>query len=618
MQVPVTRAPPGLLHQAYPVATTPGPQDVATPFELKTISGPALAQNPGASAASATLLTVQSPAIVFHFPIVPDMDYYNGSGLYRSPETVGVTGSVAMEACLTPQEVSAWSGALLIGADPNTCGTEDDLVHAKELLRSWYQVATVNVDGYALQNGGVAGISTPLPVNLQQIDTPIRFHLKGFVYYYPGAHTGPNNYAAACPPEHCGNGNFELRSNPVKLVVLPTFMFQLKVLPQTIVYLPPGNNSFGSYTVTSTFSTTLSAGDTTEIDNSNANDQWNEDVNDSGASVDIAKIFSLGFSSTDDTRWDTKTTVKAGQSQEHDISVQTQVQTVMTAKVVSSSANVPGPGGAVANEPFWGDEVIVLVHPQFAVWNFYGKPTVQLLAASNSILPDDVPEQVANLDACANGAAPFAGGIAITAATGAQVVLTAADCRNLAVLDPFYGHGQAANVAARGTLFQPQVPYGVSPTTSMNGAPLDLKAISSLQTQVTNQSVQTYVATVEDIVATTQSTGLKIGANAPLPGLTLGLTGGFTLKQGSTTDTSQTMNLTFKNSSATVFRTDVAVEGSINDTVNRKTYQPQVAVYLDNLFGGLMAVDPGAPLVPCKPQPACAVVAPVGSTLRAR
>ena len=57
-------------------------------------------------------------------------------------------------------------------------------------------------------------------------------------------------------------------------------------------------------------------------------------------------------------------------------------------------------------------------------------------------------------------------------------------------------------------------------------------------------------------------------------------------------------------------RTD-AIDGPINDNQNR-VYQPQVAVYLDNIFGGMMPVDPDAPPVPCKPQPICTEVAPLG------
>jgi hypothetical protein len=589
------------------------PQAVTTPFELKTIST-AVVPTPGV--ASTTLLTVQNPAVSFRFPIIPDMDYWNGSGLYHGgTPSIGITATVALEACLTAQEATAWTGATLIGADAATCGTEDDLVHAKILQRAWYQVASAYADEYVIQNN-TADENSPLavPINVQQIDTPVRFHIKGFTYYYGQVHTGPNDYNAACPPQHCGNGNFEMRTSPITLVVLPAFMFQLKVLPQTIVYQPPGNTSFGRYTVTETYATTLSAGATTEVDNSTSDDQWIEDTTSNQLTGGIDKILSLGFSSSDDTRWDTKTTAKAGQASEHDVQVVNQTQNSIQFQVGPTSADVPGPGGTVATESFWGDSVVLLVHPQFAVWDFFGRTSVQLVGASDTpTFPDEISETIIDLDSCANGTGAFAAGIPFTAADGTPDQLTTADCRNLAAIDPFYGVGQSADVSRRGTLFMGPQMYGVDVVGNGTPRSFDPKTISSQQVTVTNTSTQTYAATVEDIVATTQSQGLQIGASAPISGLTLGLTQSFTLKQGSTTDTSQTMNLTYKNSSATQVRTDIAVEGSISDNQHH-SYEPQVAVYLDNVFGGFMSVDSQAPKVPCKPQPACNAIAPNGGT----
>jgi len=592
------------------------PQSVMSPSELQTISGPErIVSTPNVNSVNSTktVIATQNPSIVFKFPIVPDIDYYNDprTGVRAAYPTIGITAAVGLEACLTAQEAQPWSGATLIGQDAIGCPPETDIVHAKFLQRAWYQVASAKVDEYVIQNRDPINAPTPLPVNLQQIDTPIRVHVKGFIYYYTNVHTGSNDLGSACPSTACGNGNFEMRTNPFSLVVLPAFMFQLKALPQTIVYLPPGNASYGSYTVTNTFATTLSAGDTTEIDNSNSNDQWAEDVNDNGVTFSVQKIFSLGYSNSSDTKWDDKTTVKTGQSIEHDLQNMTQVQNVLTSKVTANNTNVPGSGGTPANEAYWGDEVVVLIHPQFAVWDFYGRINVQLIAASNSTLPDYVPEPIANLDACANSRpGPFSGGISILAESGAQVILDARDCHALAVLDPFYGWGQSADVSARGTLFLPEQGYGISPI-SGDEQSIDLKQINSEQATLTTQSTQTYSATVEDIVATSQSAGLKIGVNAPIPSLTLGLSNDYTLKQGSTTDTAQSMILTYKNSTANSYRTDIAVEGSIDDKVNRVKYQPRVVVYLDKLFGGLIPVDPDAPRAPCTPQPNCQIQGPI-------
>jgi hypothetical protein len=583
-------------------------QNITSPFEVTTVSAPAVAATPGVTGSPTT---VQNPSLVLQFPIVPNTNYYFQGGIFHAYPTIGVTGTVALEACLTAQEAQAWPHVTMIPPPAlvdTTCLPEANPATNQTPARTWYKVASANVDEYVVQSSNPVNAPTQVPVNIQQIVTPVRFHVTGFVYNYTSIHTGPNNYNAACPPEHCGNGNFELRTAPFTLVVLPAFIFQLKVLPHTIIYLPPGNKSFGSYQVTNTFQTVVTAGFNTEIDNTNANDQFIDAIDNNGASLDISKILSFGYSSGTETKFDTKTTLKTGQTVEHDVAGLTQVQTVATVKVTAASSNVPGANGSPANEPFWGDQVVLLVHPQFAVWDFYGKTTVQLVAASSAnSLPDEVHETIADLDSCAFGTGPSASGIQITAATGALVQLNASDCKSLAALDPFWNRGQSANVSSRGPLFAPQQTYGVSPA-SGDDTSLDLKLINSQQETVTTQSSQIFASNVEDILATTQSSGLKIGLNSPTPGLTLGLTNDVTLKQGSTLDTTQTMNLTFKNSSAVQFRTDIQVEGSIDDNVNRQAYQPQVAVYLDNVFGGLMPVDPTAPPVACKPQPFCNVV----------
>jgi hypothetical protein len=619
--------PPGALHEVFqPVGngtTFAAPQDVTSPFGLQIMGGSAIVHTSNFS--SAGVLEVGNPSIVFQFPITPDVNGYLATpgGLHFAYKSIGWTGAVALEACLTPAEVPAWSGATAVAPRPDdasTCPPEDDLVHVKIVQRAWYQVATAHVDEYVVQNAGFVNVPTNVPVNLQQIVAPMRVHMNGYELFYTAAHTGPNDFNAACPQNVC-NGKQDLRTSPFKVVVLPAALIQLKVLPQSIIYLPPGNNSFASYKVSATFTTVVTAGAVNQVDNSQSNDEWMEDINQTTGTATIAKIFNLGYSSSDDTRWDNKTVVKTGQSLEHDLQGQNSQQIIVTRQVKSTAVNVPGAAGTIANEPFWSDQVVMLIHPQFAFWDFYGKTTLQLIAASSagSALPDDIMIPISELDACAQGQAPFQTGFPITPASGKPDVLTATDCKALAAIDPFYERGQSADPGGRGTLFAPTQPYGTP--TSGPGSPglIDLQHIDSQQITVTNQGVQTFASTVEDIVATTQSQGLKLGISSGslVPGLSLGLQQDITLKQGSNTDTAQTMTLTFKNSSATTSRVDVTVEGSISDTVNRG-YPPMVAVYLDNVYGGLMFVDPTAPAVPCTPQPICTVRTQGVTQIRAR
>jgi hypothetical protein len=68
------------------------------------------------------------------------------------------------------------------------------------------------------------------------------------------------------------------------------------------------------------------------------------------------------------------------------------------------------------------------------------------------------------------------------------------------------------------------------------------------------------------------------------------------------------MLLTYKNSSATTYRTDIQTEGKIDDDTNRG-YTPHVEVYQDDIFGSYMFRDPNAQ---CSPLPDCRSVAPLG------
>jgi hypothetical protein len=70
------------------------------------------------------------------------------------------------------------------------------------------------------------------------------------------------------------------------------------------------------------------------------------------------------------------------------------------------------------------------------------------------------------------------------------------------------------------------------------------------------------------------------------------------------------MTLTYKNSSATTYETDVQTEGVIDDNV-RRVSAPHVEVYRDDAFGSLMFRDPDAV---CSPLPNCRAVAPLGPT----
>ena len=92
--------------------------------------------------------------------------------------------------------------------------------------------------------------------------------------------------------------------------MLPAALAQLKVLPYTIVYMPPGNASDSSFSTSTTFGTQVTAGDTTSLDNSTRKT----------STLDVATTISasFGLSGVDlstDSHWDHTTSADVGQVQ---------------------------------------------------------------------------------------------------------------------------------------------------------------------------------------------------------------------------------------------------------------------------------------------------------------
>jgi len=268
------------------------------------------------------------------------------------------------------------------------------------------------------------------------------------------------------------------------------------------------------------------------------------------------------------------------------------------------SSLVPGAGGTYAKEPFWSDRVIVLLHPQLALWNFYGSTMLQLIGASGPFgAPDGYPIAVSDLDSCANATGPYAAGYSIALFGGGTDILSAAECRSLAALDPFWGRGQSVSLTGRGQWIKGPDPYGV-PVTGTAPGTIDLKETWSNSTQYTDTATASYSSSVEEVLSTESSQGMTLSGKGS-PGVDIGFSTSITLSAGSSLSTKTDMKFTYKDSTATMHKEDVTVEGLIGDNTNRG-YQPLVEVYQDSIFGSLMYRDPNAP---CSPMPLCAITA---------
>ena len=290
---------------------------------------------------------------------------------------------------------------------------------------------------------------------------------------------------------------------------------------------------------------------------------------------------------------------------------------IITRKIQAGPLNVPGAAGVYANQPFWSDLIVVLVHPQFALGLLRSHHPATDGGQRRLWAPDDIAITVSDLDTCSRGVAPDAAGYQFLTAKNATETLTASECKALASLDPFWALGNRP-LGARGQEWGAPQQNGTTSQGSVRS--LDLQDITSQQETVTTQSTATYSATAEDIAASTQSAGMNIGET----------TAGTIPRRCSPQRVGQTpqagiehrhgranhLNLTYKNSSATSYRQDVQTEGRTNDTVNRG-YTPTVETYLDLVFGSFMFRDPNAP---CNPMPRCEImrnVAPIVGPARA-
>ena len=539
-----------------------------------------------------SVLQVENPAVVFQFPIVNRYIDYNCPPGCGWPN-VSWSGQFAVEACLTGAQAGAYTNPQDLGMDAVSCPPTDE-----QQLRHWYRIATAQQSPsvYVVQNGNWVANNVNIPVNFQSIGNPIRFSVNGTLTSWGGS--------ANVPPTPVN-----VTTDPINLIVLPAALIQLKVLPYSIVYMPPGNQSFGSLTLQSTASTTMTAGTSTEVDNTNKQDDWVKQ--EEKANFNIAKIdglFGFAYDTSSSSKWDKSTTVMTGQTQSHDFQTTSSFMWSDQEKFGPLPSQVPGAGGSYLKEPFWSDRVIVLPHPQFALWDFYGTTMLQLIGASGPFgAPDGYPIAVSDLDSCASASGPYAAGYPIALANGTDT-LSASECRNLAALDPFWGRGQSVGLSGRGQLVKGPDPYGVPVTGSAPGT-IDLKETWSNSTQYTDTNTATYNSSVEEVLATEGSQGMTLSGKGSPGGVDIGFSTSITLSSGSSLSNKTDMKFTYKDSTATMHKEDVTVEGLIGDNVNRG-YQPLVEVYQDSIFGSLMYRDPQAP---CNPMPLCAIISPVAT-----
>jgi hypothetical protein len=448
------------------------------------------------------------------------------------------------------------------------------------------------------------------------------------------------------------------------ITVLPAAFVQMKVLPYTILYRPPGDLSSGAFTITQSFSTTMSIGQNNTIDESGSFAQTAGLTR--GGSFSAMVGFMGGFS-VGGTQGSTTNTVNTGG---FDINtIIGQGTTVANSSVASftlpvgsgmsdptippalpyvvpntcAKGNYPPtcnlmPPASFKQEPFWEDKIVLLLHPQFAAWNFNGAPTLQMLGGFGQV---DSPS-ITDLHNCANdsdlAALPLSDGD----------YLSPSDCQQLLTLDPFYSSGQSwdPSISGRGVsamrsgLFS-GVTYGrdpQNPTVPVN--PVSLQDVISYSAAVSTNATAAYTATVTDVMGFSWSSGqtLNLQGNVstgnagggssgngggPAAGASASAGTSVTLTNGDQSTNSNSTKITYSASTTSTLTNSTQITGSLNDDHDLDTPACQadthyckplnVKIFIDELFGSFMFQDPNAACNPVSSACRRIVIASAGS-----
>jgi len=404
---------------------------------------------------------------------------------------------------------------------------------------------------------------------------------------------------------------YEQASSPFHVVVEPIAIAQLKVLPLTILYQPPGDKSSATYTLSRSFGTTMTASNlvdqsqSTEVD-SKATDgtsvEGSASLDSLGGPGKVGNLLkaiapSIGLKAASSTTWDQTTSLETGRSSEAAQSNTGTFESIMTTTIGPIASLVPGAAGTFDQEPFWGDTFVTLVHPQVGVWKVDAGSAIILLGADGApSSPSLFSVTVRDLDECARQVAPHQNGIAINTSThtppDSSDVLDANDCLQLLQLDPFYGAGQRLPTAPNARVVLPQnLVISTNYGTNMSGQTLSQKLSNTItySNVSTATNTATYNAKVTDALESTDSGSVSLSAFGfsfePSFSGTLGTTHANEWK------------VTFESSFAATVQSSIGIEGDLADDHPSAQF-PAAFVFQDAAFGGFIFQDKDAPPAP--------------------
>jgi hypothetical protein len=588
---------------------------------------------------------VKNPSVVFQVPISftstglqwtgPNYSCNTGgtcTPAYQSDGTHGIYYA-RVEDCLSTSDHPSLPPVLDGGGNPLACTSADGITGNNgfwyDIAPVWGATATLGFGSGRVPPDGVAQtvvdtlkVPAQLPVRSNSIRIEFVLGLKNYyaldgdfidhLYWGDEYQSGPLG-----GPEHAVT-RFAVQLQPI--TVLPAALMQMKVLPYTIVYRPPGDQSTGTYVTTQSFGTSMSVGSSTTLDNTKTFEQ-SFGVNDDFKVTALIAAIQLadGQSQTTSGSWDNNAVIGKGLTVSNST---TQAISLMVGSSTSDASVIPAheyvvpntcnqsnyssstcsvmPGENYAQEPFWADLIILLLHPQAALWDFNGTPGVQLLGAADF---DSV--SIRDLATCSRNSDPNAWRLSD------GDFLSPSECQDLLSLDPFYGAGQGIDpsVSGRG-LHLGNGPYGRDPLQPSSSSSSTFNAVFSYATAQSTNGTTSFNSTVTDVIGFSWSEGVTLSYQYSQYGLNVGFSAGTTITQGEKLTTSTSMKVTYSSSTIATTTNATQIIGAFNDDHDfytpdcqqnsGKCYRPSVTVYLDELFGSYMFQDRDAPCNPLK------------------
>lgn len=374
-------------------------------------------------------------------------------------------------------------------------------------------------------------------------------------------------------PIDTGERFFEFRA--------PTALVQLGVLPYKILYQPPGDQSSSSFSLTQT--------QTSETDFTVGHSQSNTAATSTQLSTSVQASFGdvpgLGciVCVTDTTTWDQ--TTSSTTSQEATVGHALALESGF-GQSWKSYENYSGGGllqlDTPGTQPWMFDQFVLLVHPQFAVWNNSWcdsagncqNPGTQYTMIGAQSTQFDVP--AFTLLHCTHGyPLPVPGNYG-----GARVVLSPSECQNLLDMDPF--------AAARS--------QGVDPSTTLGGLATPIQTVSQGQPGIgtnghyivtltksqsqTNTTTQT--STFESSVESVLTSSVEASVNIPFEDDLGGA--GTSVSYSSSVLSGSTLGVSYESSHTAASTVETATQADLDDVNNPIS----TSIWLDSRWDTLM------------------------------